>query len=561
MRLGVSQSRGIALSSSAEYTGLKPGAASIAAHETDALMRLAVVAGVFVLFGTTPAAGSVKLPALIGDNMVLQQGRQVTIWGTADAGEEVTVRLSKEKQTATADSTGRWKVELGPLKAGGPWEMTVVGKNSVTLHNVLVGEVWLCSGQSNMEFALEGRPGVLGGVMNAGQEVAAADYPRLRLFRVEKAVAGKPQSEVHGQWVVTNPETVEHVSAVGYFFGRDLHRALKVPVGMIDASRGGTPAEAWMSDGVLEADPDLKVVAESWQQRIAAFPQALELYKRKLWEWEQSAEEAEASGKPVPPMPAAPQDPRSHRWRDAGLWNGMIAPLTSYTIAGNIWYQGESNTDSPYQYRKVFAELIQSWRRAWGEVDFPFLFVQLASFTAVGGPPDSWAVLRESQEKALALPKTGMAVTIDIGDSHDIHPKNKQEVGHRLALAAEGIVYGRKVEYMGPTLKSFRIERGAIHLRFRHLGGGLVARGGPLVGFQITGQDEKFFPAEAKIAGNDVILSSPRVPQPVAARYAWANDPQCNLYNQAGLPAPPFRTDDWMVTSQGEIRKEAPQMW
>ena len=234
---------------------------------------------------------------------------------------------------------------------------------------------------------------------------------------MEKAVAGKPQCEVHGQWVVTNPQTVEHFSAAGYFFGRDLHRALKVPVGMIDASRGGTPAEAWMSDEVLEADPDSKVVADSWRKRIAGFPPALEMYEQKLGEWEKSAEEAEASGKVVPPMPTAPQDPLSHRWRDAGLWNGMIAPLTAYTIAGNIWYQGESNTDSPYQYRQVFAELIQAWRPAWGEGDFPFLFVQLANFTADGGPPDSWAVLRESQEKVLALPKTGMAVTIDIGDS------------------------------------------------------------------------------------------------------------------------------------------------
>jgi sialate O-acetylesterase len=348
---------------------------------------------------------------------------------------------------------------------------------------------------------------------------------------------------------------------VGYFFGRDLQRVLKVPVGMIDASRGGTPAEAWISDEVLEADPDLKLVADSWRQRIADFPQALEMFKQKLGEWEKSAGEAEASGKAVPPMPVPPQDPRSHRWRDAGLWNGMIAPLTSYAIAGTIWYQGESNTDSPYQYRKVFAELIRDWRRTWGEGDFPFLFVQLASFTAEGGPPDSWAVLRESQEKALALPKTGMVVAIDIGDSHDIHPKNKQEVGRRLALVAEGVAYGRKLEYRGPAFQLLRVEKGTLHVQFGHLGGGLVARGGPLVGFQIAGQDQKFYPAEAIIAGNEVVLSSPRVKEPEAARYAWANDPKCNLYNRAGLPAPPFRTDAWTVTAQGEIRKEAPPMW
>jgi sialate O-acetylesterase len=513
-----------------------------------------------VLIGAATAAADVKLPALIGDNMVLQQGRQVAIWGTADAGEQVTVSLGEQKGTATTDSNGQWKAALGPLKKGGPFEMTVAGKNTITLHNILVGEVWVCSGQSNMEFALWNH-GVFGGAKNAEQEVAAANYPLLRLFIVKKAVAGKPQTDVQGQWVVASPATAGSFSAVGYFFGRDLHRTMKFPVGMIDSSWGGTEAEAWISAEAVDADPDLKVVADSWRQRIADFPHVLEQYEQKLGEWEKAAEEAEASGKVSLPFPDAPKDPRSHPHRDAGLWNAMIAPLTPYAIAGVIWYQGESNAEFAYQYRKVLSTMIQQWRNSWGEGDFPFLFVQLAGFSAGGKNPDNWAVLRESQDKTLALPKTGMAVAIDIGESHDIHPKNKQEVGRRLALAAEGIAYGRKIEYMGPIFKSLHADKGTLRLRFTHMGGGLVVRGPRLVGFEIAGEDQQFSPAEAKVEGNEVVLSSPHVLKPVAARYGWPNDPKCNLYNKVGLPAPPFRSDDWTVTTQGQIRTEALKLW
>ena len=530
------------------------------AHSWKACGRGLQLVVLSILIGATTAAADVRLPALIGDNMVLQQGRQVAIWGTADAGEQVTVSLGEQKEMATADSNGQWKVELGPLKKGGPFELTVAGKNTVTIHNVLVGEVWVCSGQSNMEFAVWNH-GVFGGVKNAEQEVAAAHYPLLRLFIVKKAVAGKPQSDVQGQWVVASPETVGNFSAVGYFFGRDLYRTMKFPVGMIDSSWGGTEAEAWTSAAALEADPDLKVAADSWRQRIAEFPHVLEQFEQKLGEWEKSAEEAEASGKVALPFPDAPKDPRSHPWRDAGLWNGMVAPLTPYAIAGAIWYQGESNAPFGYQYRKVFATMIQQWRSSWGEGDFPFLFVQLASFSVGGQPPDTWPVLRESQEKTLALPKTGMAVAIDIGEPHDIHPKNKQEVGRRLALAAEGIAYGRKIEYQGPTFKSLRTDKGTLRVRFTHVAGGLVVRGQKLMGFEIAGQDQRFFPAEAEIAGAEVVLSSSHVGKPVAARYAWANDPKCNLYNKVGLPAPPFRSDDWTVATQGTVRTEAPKLW
>jgi len=522
--------------------------------------RVQLVILAFIL-GTGVAAADVRLPAIISDNMVLQAGRQVTVWGWADADEQVTVTLGEQKQTATADSTGQWKVQFGPLKRGGPMDVTAAGKNTITVHNVLVGEVWVCSGQSNMEFALWNH-GVFGGAKNEEQEVAAANYPQIRLFIVKKAVAGKPQSDVEGQWVVANPETAGNFSAVGYFFGRDLYRATKYPIGLIDSSWGGTEAEAWTSDEALEADPELKVVADSWRQRIAEFPHVLEQFEQSLAEWEKSAEETEASGKPAVAFPVVPKDPRSHSWRDSGLWNGMIAPLTPFAIAGTIWYQGESNAEFGYQYRKVFSTMIQQWRTSWGEGDFPFLFVQLASYApGTKSKPDAWATLRESQEKTLALPKTGMAVAIDIGESYDIHPKNKQDVGRRLALAAESIAYGRKVEYMGPTYKSLKADKGMLRLQFSHLAGGLVVRGQNLLGFEIAGQDRQFFPADAKVEGEEVVLTSSRVAEPVAARYAWANDPKCNLYNKAGLPAPPFRSDDWTVSTQASVRTEAVKLW
>jgi len=517
---------------------------------------------ILVLCGIGSAYADVKLPALISDNMVLQQGRQVAIWGTADPGEQVAVSLGEDKQSATADSNGQWKVQLGPLKKGGPFEMTVAGKNTVTLHNVLVGEVWVCSGQSNMEMPVgTNSQGWSAGVLNFEDEIANANYPNLRLFIVKKAVAGRPQSDVQGQWVAASPATVGSFSAVGYFFGRDLYRAINSPVGMIHSSWGGTEAEAWTSDPVLEADPEQKVVADSWRQRIADFPHVLEQYEQKLGEWEKAAEASEANGQVALPLPDGPKDPRSHPWRASGLWNAMMAPLTPCAIAGAIWYQGESNAEFAYQYRNVFATMIKQWRSSWGEGDFPFLFVQLANFVTGSQPTDSWAVLRESQEKTLALPKTGMAVAMDIGESRNIHPRNKQEVGRRLALAAEGVAYGRKVEYMGPTFRSLRVERDALRARFTHVVGGLVVRGPRLVGFEIAGQDQQFFPAEAKIDGSEIVLSSSRVTKPVAARYAWENDPKCNLYDSVGLPAPPFRSDDWKVSTQGLVRTEAMKLW
>lgn len=522
-------------------------------------LGLCLIALACLLLEGTPLRAEVKLPAVIGDNMVLQQGREVAIWGRADAGEEVTVSWREQKQTTTADGDGRWKVELPPTTAGGPWDMTIAGRNTITIHNILVGEVWVCSGQSNMEMPVGLNPqGWSAGVNNFEREIAEADDPTLRLFTVKKTVAGKPQINVEGEWSAASPQTVGPFSATAYFFGRDLQRELKVPVGLISSSYGGSPVEAWMSEEAIDADQDLKALAAAWNEKITDFPYEVARYRDQIEEWENSAEEAEAKGNPVPAMPTAPRDPRSHHWRPSGLWNAMMAPLTPYTIAGVIWYQGEANARFAYQYRRDFTHMIEQWRASWGEGDFPFLFVQLANYNPPKLPPDAWAVERESQAKALALPKTGMAVAVDIGEHHNIHPKNKQEVGRRLALTAEAVAYGRRVEYSGPTLESVRQRGGTLRLLFAHANGGLVARGGPLTGFQIAGDDQKFVDAEAKIEGKGVVLASPQVPHPVAARYAWANDPDCNLYNRADLPAPPFRTDHWPVYSQGEVRKEVP---
>ncbi len=484
-----------------------------------------------------PAAAAIKLPAVIGDGMVLQRDIKVPIWGTADPGEKVTVTLGDQKAAATADADGRWMVRLDPLKAGGPFEMTVVGSNRITLKDILVGEVWVCSGQSNMAMAVKA-------CANAAQEIAAADYPNIRLFTVSRTVAATPQSDTKGAWVHCSPETVPDFSAAAYYFGRHLYKELNVPIGLIHTSWGGTPAEAWTSRATLEADPDLKVIVDRWDDQIAKY--------RKTDSAAEPAAKPAARGKAAKPAAGGkaakpPTDPATSPHRAAGLYNGMIHPLIPYAIRGAIWYQGESNAGRAYQYRKLFPAMIQDWRKAWGQGDFPFLFVQLANYQPRKPEPadSAWAELREAQTMTLSLPKTGMAVIIDIGEANDIHPKNKQDVGKRLARAALAIAYGKHIPYSGPMYDSMKIEGDAIRLTFKHVDGGLVARGGELKGFAIAGDDRRFVWADAKIDGDTILVRSDKVAKPKAVRYAWADNPECNLYNKADLPASPFRTDDW----------------
>ena len=494
---------------------------------------LLVVGGVFA---------DIKLPAVIGDNMVLQQGEKVAIWGWAEANEEVMVGVSWHSMQwgLRAGKDGKWQFEMNAPKAGGPYEMTLRGKNTITIKNILVGEVWVCSGQSNMQWSVRSSA-------NAEQEIAGAKYPKIRLFGVQREVADEPKSDCVGSWTLCSPETVPNFSAVAYFFGRELHKELNIPIGLIHTSWGGTPAEAWTRRGELEKEPDFAPILKRSADAIARYPQAKADYEKKLEQWKEAAKKAKEEEKPVPKKPRGPSAPlNSHT--PASLYNAMIAPLIPYGIAGAIWYQGESNVGRAYQYRKLFPAMIKSWRSNWGQGDFAFVFVQLANFMAVKDDPaeSAWAELREAQSMGLALPNTGMAVIIDIGEANDIHPKNKQDVGKRLATWALGATYGRKTVYSGPLYKSMKTEGNKIALSFDHVGGGLVAKGeGPLKGFGVAGADKKFVWADAKIDGDTIIVGSDEVSEPVAVRYAWADNPVCNLYNAEGLPASPFRTDDW----------------
>ncbi len=437
----------------------------------------------------------VKLPAVISDHMVLQQGMPVPIWGTANPGEKVTVTFGTDKEETTADNAGKWSVKLKPLTASAtPADLTIGDGKSITLKDILVGEVWVCSGQSNMGFNT-------GSAINAAKEIADANYPNIRLFTVQNVATDQPKTDTNGNWSACSPQSVPGFTAVGYFFGRDLFKALNVPIGLIHTSWGGTIAEAWTAPVGLQNEPD--------------FAPMLDRAK---------------TAKPDEPNAA------SH------LWNGMIVPIIPFGIKGAIWYQGESNAGRAYQYRKLLPAMIKTWRDAWAQGDFDFYIVSLANFTnAPKDPGDSdWAELREAQTMTANMPHNGQALAIDLadpGNPGDIHPKNKQDVGLRLALVAEAKTYGKTdVIYSGPEYSSMKADGDKIVLTFKQVNGGLVAKGGdPLKGFQIAGEDKHWHWADAKIDGDNVIVSSADVPHPVAVRYAWANNPVANLYNKADL--------------------------
>ena len=494
-----------------------------------------------------PAVAEVRLPAVFSDQMVLQRDVPVTVWGWADAGEKVAVGIAGQSKDATADRSGKWSAKLEAMPAGGPHELTVRGESTLRVAGVLVGEVWLCSGQSNMAMAVKG-------VVNAEQEMAAADYPRLRMFTVERAAAVEPQSDCQGGWQASSPETVAGFSATAYFFGRRLHKDLDVPVGLINSSWGGTAVEAWTNLKVQEQVPQIAPVLEVSRENIARYDpdKAAAAYETQLARWKEAAAKAKAAGRRPPRAPQKPSDPRMSQNRPGNLYNGMIAPLVPYAIRGAIWYQGERNSrDEPSRlYGTQLRTMITNWRDDWGQGDFPFLTVQLPNFMAPQAEPSEnagWVMVREGMLKTLSLPNTGLAVTVDIGEEKNIHPKNKQDVGKRLALWALAGTYGKDVVGSGPIFRSMARRDGKIVLEFEHVDGGLAARGGgPLKGFAVAGADRKFVWADAAIEGDTVVVSSPSVANPVAVRYGWASNPDCNLANQAGLPASPFRTDDWV---------------
>ena len=488
------------------------------------------------------ALADVALHSLFTDHMVVQQKMKIPVWGTAAPGEEVTVTLGKRKASATACDNGEWIVKLKPLKPGAPLELVVQGtNNTVTVKDVLVGEVWVCSGQSNMQFNVANSN-------NAEQEVAEAKYPGIRLFSVPRKVADTPQKTVEAAWQVCSPETIPNFSAVAYFFGRDIHKELGVPVGLIHTSWGGTPSEAWTSREKLESIPVAEPLYARWKKTVADYPKTLEAYNKKMAAWKAAAEKAKAEGKQAPAKPRPLYPPLESPHYPSNLYNAMIAPLLPYAIQGAIWYQGESNAGRAYQYRYLFPGMIEDWREAWGQGDFPFLFVQLANFRERQPDPvdDPWAELREAQLMTLDLKNTGMAVIIDIGDAADIHPRNKQDVGKRLALAALAGTYGKRIPYSGPIYRSSYIRGDKVYIRFDHTNGGLTVKDGDtLKGFAIAGADRKFVWADAVIKGKKIVVSADSVPEPVAVRYAWQINPEASLFNGAGLPASPFRTDEW----------------
>lgn len=501
-------------------------------------MRVHTLLLLTLLLALSAAHADVRLPAILGDNMVLQQDLPVKVWGWADAGEKVTVSFNGQTAEATADGQGQWLATLQPVKAGGPFEMTIAGKNSLALKNILVGEVWVCSGQSNMGFTLNG-------ANHAAEEIAAANYPKIRLFTVNHVTAAEPQPDTKGQWDECSPATAPGFSAVGYFFGRDLQKAINVPVGLINSSWGGTCAEAWTTVPSMKADHDYDQQFINWDKAIADYPAAMEKYKVAMDEWKKAAEAAKAAGQPAPRQPYPPNGPDSPN-RPGNLYNAMIAPIVNFPIRGAIWYQGESNAGRAYVYRKLLPLMISDWRKAWGE-EFPFYIVSLANFMARQDEPadSTWAELREAQSMTAKMPNNGLAVIIDVGDAADIHPKDKQTVGQRLCLQALAKTYGQKVECSGPEYAGMSIEGNKIRLRFTHAGGMAPKDSKLLHGFAIAGADKKFYWASAHVQGDTILVYSRQVGQPVAVRYAWADNPRCNLYNAAGLPADPFRTDQW----------------
>ena len=485
----------------------------------------------------------VKPAALFSDHMVLQQGMPVPVWGTATPGEPVTVSIDGQSQSATADASGKWIVRLNKLNAGGPYEMEIAGRNTVTLHDVLVGEVWLASGQSNMAFTVSSKAEFYAGMLDEDKVIAAANYPDIRMFTAATVKALTPQENTNGSWKVCSPQTVGAFSAIGDIFARQLEQRLRVPVGIVTVAFGASTAESWLPREALAADPEPKPLLDRFD--------ALEtFYKSHPHSTVASAPPAPEplNARPMPPSTLL-RDPAEDQHQPTVMFNGMLHPVIPYAIRGALWYQGESivgGAAGVELYPHVMEKLVETWRALWGEGDFPFYAVQLAPLDNISNNP----VVREQQAKILDLPNTGLAITIDVGDPTNVHPKNKEPVGERLALIALAQTYGFKMEDSGPVYQSMKSEGHAIRIRFTHAAGGLIAKDGPLHGFQIAGANRQFVDAQATIQRDTVIVRAAGVPAPVAVRYAWADYPAgANLLNAAGLPAAPLRTDRWDALS------------
>jgi len=477
------------------------------------------------------ASAEVRLPTLLASHMVLQRQQPVHLWGWAEPDEKVSATLDGKTQSAVTDGFGHWHIYLPAMAAGGPFRLDIKGANEIALDDVMAGDVWFASGQSNMEMPLKGFPGNAV-IRNSEEEIRNASHKELRLFRTPKRGSPYPLPDYEAQWTACTPETAADFSAVAYFFGRDIAKDEHVAVGLIDSTWGGTPAEAWISLEGLSSDASLMPVFAEWAPMAdeqAELPALLKSEKRET-------DAAKSAGKPAPIHPWHPQ---AESWTPAGLFNGMVAAALNFRIKGVIWYQGESNASGgrANMYERVFPALIQDWRTQWKEGNFPFLFVQISSFEA--GPGGSYQTVREAQRRTLSVANTGMAVTIDIGQPDNVHPADKQDVGARLALAAEALAYGKQLEFSGPMFRETSVDGAALRIWFDHVKGGLKGS----QGFEIAAADRKFVPAIARVDGETVVVSADGLAAPVYVRYGWANAPTVDLVNGAGLPASPFTSE------------------
>lgn len=489
------------------------------------------------------AQAQIKLPAIISDNMILQQNTKVALWGWAQPGEKIAVTNSWDHKTATltADASGKWLTWMKTTKAGGPYQLSFKASNTIEVKNILLGEVWLASGQSNMEFFIGKTSNAsYTGVINHDEVMKDAEHSDIRTIDVPNKVADEPLNDFKGEWKICTAKTVDTFSAVAYFFAREINKATGFPVGIINSTWGGTPAESWTKKEVLQSDAGLNEILVRYQKAMDVYPQENEKYRATLAAWRNDTSKIKGAA------PRGPMGPNSNQ-SPSKLYNGMIVPVEPYTIKGVIWYQGESNAGRAYQYRKLFPAMIDNWRKDWNNSKLPFYFVQISPHRSQN------AEIRDAQLYVYRnTPYTGIAVTTDNGDSLDIHPRNKELVGKRLSLWALRNEYGRKdIITSGPLYKSMQVEGDKIRISF-DFDKGLVAKDGELKEFTIAGDDQNFVPANAKIEGNTVVVWSEAVKNPKAIRFAWKNVPHPNLYNGAGLPASPFRTDNWKLTTEGK---------
>lgn len=511
------------------------------------MLRYGLPAVVVLLSGASGFA-DVRLPALFGERMVLQRNKPITIWGWADAGERVHISFDKVAADTVADRAGKWRLTLPQHAAGGPFELIVDGKNHLQFKDVLVGEVWICSGQSNMEFQVRQ-------TVTADETLKSPAIPTLRLFRLEKLTADQPVNDCKAQWLAATPENIDTFSAVGFYFGKDLQSRLNVPVGLIQSSWGGTPAEAWTDRASLQAVPSLKPIFDHAAEMAAAVPKTQELYKQHLAEHEAAVAKAKAAGKKPPANLKKPVVLQQEKY-PATLFNGMVAPIAGYTASGVLWYQGEANAKRHAQYQILLPTMIQSWREAWRDPALPFAIVQLPRFGPVTDDAvedAAWTAQRESQAiVAKSVPGVDYTCNIDLGDPDDEHAKAKAAFGRRLCNWAMAKIYGEtSIDWAGPRYESMRVVGSTVHIAFKLSHPPLrTIDGKPPFSFAIAGEDQKFVAAVATIDGDQIVLHADAVPHPKAVRYAWTNSPMVNLVDEQNLPLAPFRTDDWPLQDE-----------